>query len=302
MRSLLAQIAHAMQLYREENGVFPSPKQLAQSGEVWFVFWDGQQLLDKTQDYRYEIESVNEATASFTICAIPSWPYRSFSFVICVRVTGDTREYYEEEPLEEAVAEEDARWKLATTLALDTSARLLVKQPEMAGKLRPFLAMPETKPFVLQLVDGNSDEVITKEETVRFFTPADDDPAVIAEMKAGLREVFFALRLDDGDYEGARLVDLKGDPASLYVIDNWHLYHLALFENKGVADSFSAKVDASATARERMNKSAARDCCAEIVNAYRSELQAQVFKSVELDAALKLDALIGIECPDEGPF
>jgi hypothetical protein len=51
-----------------------------------------------------------------------------------------------------------------------------------------------------------------------------------------------------------------------------------------------------------MNKSAARDCCAEIVNAYRSELQAQVFKSVELDAALKLDALIGIECPDEGPF
>jgi len=29
---------------------------------------------------------------------------------------------------------------------------------------------------------------------------------------------------------------------------------------------------------------------------------AQVFKTIDLNAARKLDALIGIECPDEGPF
>jgi len=301
-RSNLAQIDAAMRVYREENGVFPTAKQLAQSGDVEFVFFDGQHLLDKRRDFRYAIESVDETTASFTICAIPIPPYHSGSFVICVRVTGETREFFEEDPDEEAVAEEEARWRLATTLALDTSARLLVKKPEAAGGLRTLLAMPETKAFALNLVDRNGDEFVTKEETAAFLTPADGDPAEIAEMKKGLRDIFLVLRLDEGDYEGARLADLKGDAASLYSPENWRLYHHSLIKQPGIAASLSAKVDAAALACGRLEKPAARDACAEIIKAYRNELGAQVLRTIELDAALKLDALIGIECPDEGPF
>jgi hypothetical protein len=208
----------------------------------------------------------------------------------------------EEDPVEEAVLAEAERWKAATALVMDSSARLIFKAPETAGGLRPLLAKFETKAFVFGVMDRDGDEAVTKKETLEFLTVADGDSDVIAEMKTGLREAFFTLRLDEGDYEAVRLADLQGDAAGLYAPDNWRIYHNSLVPNKGVANALSAKVNAAALARERLEKPKARDACAEIIKAYRNELQAQVFNTIELDAALKLDALIGIECPDEGPF
>jgi prepilin-type N-terminal cleavage/methylation domain-containing protein len=298
----LRELAKVMEFHRLQTGVYPSEEQLAKSDRLSFVEWDGRQILDKSVDFRYVIEFEDEASSSFSVCSIPIWPYGHGSNVLCYRVTSDSAEFVEGDPVEEAVLAEAERWKAATALAMDSSARLIFKAPETAGGLRPLLAKFETKAFVFGVMDRDGDEAVTKKETLEFLTVADGDSDVIAEMKTGLREAFFTLRLDEGDYEAVRLADLQGDPAGLYSPENWRLYHDWLINHDGVVAALSAKVDAAALARQRLEKPAARNACAEIIKAYRSELDAQVLKTIELDAALKLDALIGIECPDEGPF
>jgi type II secretory pathway pseudopilin PulG len=303
VRASLRELSAAMSRFYLLRRVFPTEEELASAPDTDSFQWDGRRIVHETLDFRYVIQATDSATASFTLCAIPIAPYGDGSFVFCIKVDIDDEsiEFFEDGPLAEALAEEAARWRAATAMALDSTARLLLREP-VAGNLRPFLALPETRNFVFRAMDRNGDELITKAETIEFLTPVDGEPAAIAEMKTGLRDILFVLRLDQGDYEGARIADLQGDPASLYSADNWRLYHHTLIDHDGVVRALSAKVDAAAMARQRLEKLAVRDACAGIVKAYRNELDAQVFKTISFDAALKLDALIGIECPDEGPF
>jgi hypothetical protein len=158
------------------------------------------------------------------------------------------------------------------------------------------LASPETTQFVLAAVDRNGDAEITKEETMEFMSPADSDTPAIAEMKEGLRDIFTVLRLDQGEYEGVRIADVQGDPTALFSPENLKLYIYAQFDHNGVPASFAAKSDAADLAR-RLEPAAAGDACGAIIKAFRRELAAQVFKSITVDDAVKLDALIGVQCP-----
>jgi prepilin-type N-terminal cleavage/methylation domain-containing protein len=261
-------LAEVMFKYREQHNIFPTTVQLGESKlldlEPYddFFVWDGVEITStRAYDRSYVVEFADRER--FILCSRPKPPFGYGSFVLCLEwsIFGGGPEVFEEPPDEEAVADEKARERLATLIALDTTARLLLRandDDKTASEVRPLLASPETTQFVLAAVDRNGDAEITKAETMEFMAPADSDTPAIAEMKEGLRDAFAVLRLDQGDYEGVRIADVQGDPARIISPENRKLYIHALVDHPGVATSLSAKSDAADLARRRRPSVSAR--------------------------------------------
>jgi prepilin-type N-terminal cleavage/methylation domain-containing protein len=304
-RNDLEDLARAMFDHREAFGDFPATtQQLAESPFLPAQFaWDGAELRPRGLDRCCTVEFVDRF--SFTLCSRPKPPFNDGSFVFCLHANlfEPDWEIVEEQSDEEAAEDEAARERLATLIALDTTARLLTRADDddkTASEVRPLLASPETTQFVFAAMDKDGDGLILKEETIAFMAPAESDTPAIAEMKEGLRDAFAILRLDQGDYEGVRIADVQGDPATLFSPENLKLYIHVQVDRAGVAASLSAKSDAADLAR-RLEPALARDACAAIITAFRRELAAQVVKSIALEAAVKLDALIGVQCSAPEP-
>jgi prepilin-type N-terminal cleavage/methylation domain-containing protein len=300
-QSHLKELAGAMFQHRDHFGDFPATtQQLAESPFLPDPFtWDGAELRVGALDRCYALEFVDRF--SFTLCSRPKAPFNDGSFVFCLHASlfEPDVEIVEELPDEEAAADQAARERLATLIALDTTARLLTRADDddkTASEVRPLLAAPEITQFALAAVDHSGDAVITKEEMMTFMAPKESDAAALAEMKEGLRDAFAVLRLHQGEYEGVRIADVQGDPAALFSPENLKLYIHAEVDHPGIAASLSAKSDAADLAR-RLEPAAAKEACAAIIGAFRRELAAQVFKSIAAEDAVKLHALIGVQCP-----